>query len=209
MIDLKRFRKYKKISQQAVSAILNCKQSFVSQVEIGDRPMPADWETKLREHFGNEIDSFVMSKSEYYEPIRNSGRGVPYYDLDVTCGINESFADIREVPQYFIDLPPFNDCTAAFPVYGESMEPDFFGGEIIIVKEVHNLDVLLWGEPYLVITDSDTDNLRTIKNVYPSKEREYIILRASNERFAGDTPIPRASIVKMYLVKGKLSRRQM
>lgn len=141
--------------------------------------------------------------------VREQGRGIPFYDIDVTGGITESFSDFPEMAQYRINYPPLNDCTAAFPVYGESMEPDFYSGEVVLVKEITKINSMLWGEPYLVITNANCDNLRTIKNVYISDDRKNFILRASNPRFAGDTLVPCTDVLKIFMVKGKVSRRQL
>ena len=139
----------------------------------------------------------------------HSGANIPFYDIDVTASRAEAFCDTPEIPQYYINFPPLNDCTAAFPVYGESMEPDFYAGEVVLVKEVTNVDSMLWGEPYLVITNANCDNLRTIKNVYLSDDRQKFILRATNPRYAGDTIVPRNDVLKIFLVKGKVNRRQL
>ena len=138
-----------------------------------------------------------------------SNTSIPFYDIDVTASIAEAFHDTPAIPQYYIDFPPLNDCTAAFPVFGESMEPDFFAGEVVLVKEITNVDSMLWGEPYLVITNANCDNLRTIKNVYLSEDRQYFILRATNPRYSGDTIISRNDVLKIFLVKGKVNRRQL
>lgn len=138
-----------------------------------------------------------------------SEKKIPFYDVDVTASITESFHDMPEIPQYYIDFPPLSDCTAAFPVYGESMEPDFFAGEVVLVKEIRNVDSMLWGEPYLVIANANCDNLRTIKNVYLSDDRKKFILRATNPRFKGDTIVPLEDVLKIFLVKGKVNRRQL
>ena len=138
-----------------------------------------------------------------------AGTGVPFYDIDVTCGITESFADVREEPQFRINYAPLNDCDAAFPVYGDSMEPDFYAGDVVMVREIHNVDSMLWGEPYLIITNAACDNLRTIKNVYLSDDRRSFILRASNPRYNGDTIVARENVLKIFLIKGKLCRRQL
>ena len=138
-----------------------------------------------------------------------SNTSIPFFDIDVTASIAEAFHDTPEIPQYYIDFPPLNDCTAAFPVFGESMEPDFFAGEVVLVKEITNVDSMLWGEPYLVITNANCDNLRTIKNVYLSEDRQYFILRATNPRYSGDTIISRNDVLKIFLVKGKVNRRQL
>lgn len=138
-----------------------------------------------------------------------TGTGVPFYDIDVTCGITESFTDVREEPQFRINYAPLNDCDAAFPVYGDSMEPDFYAGDVVMVREIHNVDSMLWGEPYLIITNAACDNLRTIKNVYLSDDRRNFILRASNPRYNGDTIVARENVLKIFLIKGKICRRQL
>ena len=69
-----------------------------------------------------------------------SNTSIPFYDIDVTASIAEAFHDTPEIPQYYIDFPPFNDCTAEFPVLGESMEPDIFAGELVLVKEITDVD---------------------------------------------------------------------
>ena len=151
----------------------------------------------------------LKSESEPETIQIKSDKKVPFYDIDVTASIAESFHDTPEIPQYYIDFPPLNDCSAAFPVFGESMEPDFFAGEVVLVKEITNVDSMLWGEPHLVITNSNCDNLRTIKNVYLSEDRQSFILRATNPRYAGDTIVSRDDVLKIFLVKGKVSRRQL
>jgi len=150
-----------------------------------------------------------MLRSEQVQTQEQTGTGVPFYDIDVTCGITESFADVREEPQFRINYAPLNDCDAAFPVYGDSMEPDFYAGDVVMVREIHNVDSMLWGEPYLIITNAACDNLRTIKNVYLSDDRRSFILRASNPRYNGDTIVARENVLKIFLIKGKLCRRQL
>lgn len=160
-------------------------------------------------------DWFVRGEGEMLKndavTVRDSAAetGVPFYDIDVTCGITESFADVREEPQFRINYAPLNDCDAAFPVYGDSMEPDFYAGDVVMVREIHNVDSMLWGEPYLIITNAACDNLRTIKNVYLSDDRRNFILRASNPRYNGDTIVARENVLKIFLIKGKLCRRQL
>ena len=135
--------------------------------------------------------------------------GVPYYGINVTASITESFNDIPEMPSYKINIPYLNDCTAAFPVYGDSMLPTYCPGDTVVVKEVKNKESMLWGEVYLIITNSNCDNLRTIKKVYISDDRKNFILRATNPDYAGDTIVPCDDVLKLFLVKGKISRTQL
>lgn len=133
-------------------------------------------------------------------------RGVPYYDVEASAHIAEVLEGGDRQPEFYIDFQPFNDCTAYLTVYGDSMYPAIQSGEVIAVKEIRSLDVLLWGEKYLVITNEEANNLRTVKLVHQHEDDSKIILRASNPNFKGDTVIRKESIVKMFLVKGKISR---
>src|SRR3546814_15961184 len=75
--------------------------------------------------------------------------GVPYYETGVT-DTGKNFPQVSEPPEYYVDFRPFNDCTAYFPHYGDSMSPRYQNGDIIAVRQVRNLAVILWGEAYLV-----------------------------------------------------------
>ena len=133
---------------------------------------------------------------------------VPFFDMDVTAGIVEAYPD-TETPAYTINFAPVNDCTAALPVYGESMEPGIRSGDIVFVRELHNRATLQWGEIYLVVTDETCDNMRTIKRVYPHPDGQHYILRADNPMYKGDTVIPVASVLKIFIVKGHFARKQL
>lgn len=141
--------------------------------------------------------------------INNHNKGVPYYPIDVTASLVRSFNDISEKPEYFIDFRPFNDCTAYFPIYGDSMYPMFKSGQIIAVKNVLNFSIIQWGEAYLVITDETANNMRTVKLVFPHDDTNFIILRASNPNFKGDIVIPRSAVINLFIVKGSIERRLM
>lgn len=140
-------------------------------------------------------------------PVRNLvRRGVPYYDVEASAHIAEVLDGGDRQPEFYVDFEPFNDCDAYLTVYGDSMYPAIQSGEVIAVKHVKTLEVLLWGEKYLVITNEDANNLRTVKLVHQHEDNSKIILRASNPNFKGDTVVRKESIVKMFLVKGKISR---
>jgi phage repressor protein C with HTH and peptisase S24 domain len=136
-------------------------------------------------------------------------KAVPYYDIDITASIKESFTDVMEEPEFYVDFKPFNDCTAYLPVWGDSMFPTYASGEIVAVKKVDNPDIILWGEAYLIITNEIANNMKTVKLLYPHDDEDKIILRASNPNFKGDTVIPKESILNLYTIKGKITRKQL
>lgn len=137
-------------------------------------------------------------------PELNGSRGVPFYPIDVTASILRSFSDVPERPDFFVDFKPLNDCTAYLTVYGDSMYPRYCSGDIVAVKKINSNDSLLWGEAYLVITTEEANSLRTIKLVHQHPDNDYIILRASNPDYSGDTVIKKEYIANLFLVKGKI-----
>ena len=131
---------------------------------------------------------------------------MPYYEIDVTSSITSSFNDVVEEPTFYVDYKPFNDCTAYVNNYGDSMFPKYKNGEKLAVKQIQNLDVLMFGESYLVITNSNANDLKTVKEVHYHQDEDKIILRASNPNYKGDTIIMKEDIISMFAIKGKISQ---
>lgn len=134
---------------------------------------------------------------------------VPYYNIQLADMVFSGPEVFQEAPEFYVNFRPFNDCTAYLPIYGDSMYPKFASGEIIAVKEVINYNVLQWGEAYLVVTNELANNMVTVKMLYEHEEENKLILRASNPSFKGDTVIDRKAIVKLFIVKGKITRNQL
>ncbi len=141
---------------------------------------------------------------------QDNNESVPYYDVNLT-EVSQGSTDIfnESPPEYYVNFLPFNDCTAYLPVYGDSMYPRFVNGEIIAVKEISNPDIILWGEAYLIVTDERTNCMVTVKLLHQHKDDRKIILRGCNPEYKGDTVIDKTSIVKLYIVKGKITRNQL
>ena len=136
--------------------------------------------------------------------VGESKEGVPYFDM--------SLSDAKELlveeqrAEYLVNYLPFNDCTAYLPVYGDSMYPKYAAGEIIAIKEITNYEILQWGEAYVVMTDADSNSLRTIKLIFQHADSTKLILRSSNPNFKGDTVIRKKNIQALYIIKGKITR---
>lgn len=138
--------------------------------------------------------------------ISETKEGVPFYDVSLSDSRIEDLLMTEDEVEYFVNYKPFNDCTAYLPVYGDSMFPKYASGEIIAIKTISNLDVLQWGEAYVVMTDEATNNLRCIKIIHQHENAEKLILRSSNPNFKGDTVIEKKHISSLYIIKGKITR---
>jgi transcriptional regulator with XRE-family HTH domain len=205
MIDLQRFRRDYKIKQKDLQQLLGVSQSYISQIESFEKPLTKQLHEILLIKYGKTIDEYQSDSNPKLNGTYK--KGVPFYDIDVNATITTGFEDFNEIPEYYVDFKPFNDCTAYLTVYGSSMIPDYVSGEIIAVKELDNNDIILWGEAHLVITNEEANNMRTIKLVFPHESADNIVLRSSNPDYKGDTVIPKTSIIKMYIIKGKITRK--
>ncbi|MBB2151838.1 helix-turn-helix transcriptional regulator [Pedobacter gandavensis] len=135
--------------------------------------------------------------------------GVPYFNVNLTEITVGELNVFQEPPEYYVNYRPFNDCDAYLPVYGDSMYPKFTNGEIIIVKEIKNREIIQWGEAYLVITDEISNNITTVKLLFEHQDPERILLRSLNPDYIGDTVLERKAIKRIFLVKGKVTRNHL
>lgn len=210
--NIRKLREAKNLSQIEVATSIGVKSGTISNYEKGVSEPDLDKTMLLAKFLGVEVDVLLGLEEELKDtPLKLNlpKSGVPYYDIDVTATITESFNDVKESPEFYVDFRPFNDCTAYLPIFGDSMYPTFASGEIIAVKRIENKDVILWGEAHLIITNAMANNMKTVKLLFPHEDSEKIILRASNPNFKGDTVIPKESILNLYIVKGKITRKQL
>jgi len=58
IFDLKRFRRENKITQVELAALFECKQNFISRIESGEKPLPADKLAILQSKYGDITEYF-------------------------------------------------------------------------------------------------------------------------------------------------------
>ena len=82
MFDLKRFRKDKKLTQQALDDILKCGQAYISQIENYKRPLPPEYEDILKEKFGDisgyNIETIPPKTARSIKNLPDNTPSVPY-----------------------------------------------------------------------------------------------------------------------------------
>lgn len=192
---------------QVLNEIIPPTKQFVYRFERQFPEFNAKWLEKAE---GEMLADMPISVPNELKVESNIHPGVPYYeDLDITASFVTTFSDYKEIPTFMIDYKHFNDCDAYLPVVGDSMIPKYCSGDIIAVRRINNIDTLLWGETYLIITNDNANSLRTIKDVHYCKDESKLILRACNPDYAGDIVVNKTDIISMYIVKGKIKRNLM
>jgi len=200
LLQLKDFRETKGISRDDLAELIGISINTLNNWEYRFKEIPKNKYKHIKyiiETYNNKEKEIVNYKKE---------KKVPYYEIDVTSSITSSFNDVVEEPTFYVDYKPFNDCTAYVNNYGDSMFPKYKNGEKLAVKQIQNLDVLMFGESYLVITNSNANDLKTVKEVHYHQDEDKIILRASNPNYKGDTIIMKEDIISMFAIKGKISQ---
>ncbi len=128
--------------------------------------------------------------------------GVPYYDVDFLGGFNEMENDQTKVPAYFINFQPYNKKGNVWcNIFGDSMSPRINSGDKICIQSVNNIEDIIYGEIYAIVTKSD---LRTVKWVTRSPEEGMIRLIPENKdpRYGDYQDIAKIDIRYVYRVVG-------
>ncbi|ARS38282.1 hypothetical protein CA265_00695 [Sphingobacteriaceae bacterium GW460-11-11-14-LB5] len=203
LMDLLGFR-----TQKDFAMALNIKQGSLSDILRERINVSNSIKDKLELKFDVNLTWLENGTGEPFfkkkRAVGESKEGVPYFDM--------SLSDAKELiveeqrAEYLVNYLPFNDCTAYLPVYGDSMYPKYAAGEIIAIKEITNYEILQWGEAYVIMTDENSNSLRTIKLIFQHADESKLILRSSNPNFKGDTVIHKKSIQALYIIKGKITR---
>lgn len=145
------------------------------------------------EMFSTEPPPEVVEVVEY---------GTPVYDVDATCGDRSRpivFTDEHIIGH--VNLPNVSPTAAIIRANGDSMEPHIHDGDWIAVREVKNLNVLYYGQVYLVITDE----LRLLKYLRKDEdEQNYVLLRSDNKNY-DDIRLPKTDIRHLFIVENILS----
>lgn len=130
---------------------------------------------------------------------------VPLYNLEATAGFVQLLADpARYEPQDLICIPDLPPCDGGVYVRGDSMYPILKNGDIVLYKQIHDLqNNIFFGEMYLIAYDMYGEDYVMVKYVQKSEDADHIKLVSYNTHHAPkDIPIDR--IRAMALVKASV-----
>lgn len=213
-IDLKRaerfslIRKTLGLNQAEFGLRLGMAQGHVTKYEKAKRIIGKNIEYKLLKEFEISRVWWENGEGEMFSKSHGSDlvvvkKGIAYYeDIDVTAGPDELFADGSLMPSSYMQIPHFEDCDRAFPLWGDSMWPVYQSGQIVLCKEfLPWRDYVPFGEVFLVITDS----LRTVKYVKRASTEDKILLVSENPHY-DSFEVAKQHIKRMFIVKGAIKR---
>ena len=128
----------------------------------------------------------------------NTGDYIPLYDVVATAGDSVAFWEKEE---NIIDYIPrkfgMRDCHLAIHVHGESMYPAFMPGDVIILKEIFDYQLINYGEVYVFITEEQ----RLLKYIQRGKDSDHLLLQSENSRYQ-PIEVHKSKIIKLFQVQG-------
>lgn len=199
---IKEARIHLNLTQVEFAGVLGVSQNDVSKLESGQRKFIPNRYIEFLIEKGYDIHTLFDDKlqlekrkteSEYArEPnadfiLRTDKRlqkqAVPLFDLEAAAGLVELFQHYNEnTPIDYISIPNLPKCDGAVFVSGDSMYPLLKSGDIVMYKQIYNIDEgIFWGEMYLVSIQLDDEEFISVKYIQKSdKGDDYIKLVSQN-----------------------------
>ncbi len=131
-------------------------------------------------------------------------QSVPLYSIEGTAGLVPLFADnAANKPVNFIHIPNLPKCDGAIYIVGDSMYPLLKSGDIVLYKQLQDIDSIFWGDMYLLSIDLDGEEYITVKYIQKSEREGYVKLVSQNPHHA-DKDIEMSRIRAIALVKASI-----
>ena len=131
-------------------------------------------------------------------------QSVPLYSIEGTAGLVPLFADRTSAkPVNFIHIPNLPKCDGAIYIVGDSMYPILKSGDIVLYKQLHDVEDIFYGDMYLLSIDLDGEEYVTVKYIQKSDRTGYVKLVSQNPHHA-DKEVEMARIRALALVKASI-----
>ena len=95
-----------------------------------------------------------------------------------------------------IDVPFISPDSSIVRVSGDSMQPVICCGDMVAIREVRNLDLIFWGQIYVVLLD----DYRMVKYVRKHQDPSMVILRSANKEY-DDIEVRKSDIRDLFVVE--------
>ena len=213
---VKLIRKKLGMTQEQLAQRLGIGKAALSMIETGKTRLSSrnrnimvqelnvnpEWlETGRGEMFNAEPDlTAYMHRTDNSLPLQS----VPLYSVEGTAGLVPLFAEqARAKPLDYIHIPNLPKCDGAIYIVGDSMYPLLKSGDIVLYKQLHDIDNIFWGDMYLLSIDIDGEEYITVKYIQKSDRPGYVKLVSQNPHHA-DKEVEIGRIRAIALVKASI-----
>lgn len=212
MIDIKKFRIDKNISQSDICTVLGIKQPYLSAIENGKRPLNEEKFTLLYKQYGDELLNYKTTERPILfidEAEQSLHPNIQKYLTGKLTGTrpripyNAAAGTLTEavegISKYQCEQLP---TISAFPNYdftiriaGKSMEPEYYAGDEVACLRINEKRFIQWGRVHVL----DTTQGIIIKRIY--EDSDCVKCKSYNAEFP-DFSIPKDDIRSFNLVVG-------
>ena len=218
---VKLIRKQLGMTQEQLAQHLGIGKAALSMIETGKAGLSArnrnilvqelnvnpEWlESGVGNMFNAEPDlTAYMHRTDNSLPLQSVPlQSVPLYSIEGTAGLVPLFTDqARMKPVNFIHIPNLPKCDGAIYIVGDSMYPLLKSGDIVLYKQLQNIDDIFWGDMYLLSIDIDGEEYITVKYIQKSDRPGFVKLVSQNPHHA-DKEVEIARIRAIALVKASI-----
>ncbi len=213
---VKLIRKELKMTQEQLAQRLGIGKAALSMIETGKCGLSTRNKNILVQDFNINPEWIDTGEGEMFnaEPDYTAFRlrtdnslpmqSVPLYSIEGTAGLVPLFTKQEELkPVNFIHIPNLPKCDGAIYISGDSMYPLLKSGDIVLYKQLHDIEDIFWGDMYLLSIDLDGEEYITVKYIQKSDRRGYVRLVSQNPHHA-DKDIEISRIRALALIKASI-----
>ena len=194
---VKLIRKELKLTQEQLAQRLGIGKAALSMIETGKCGLSS--RNKNIFNANPALNSFRL-RTDNTLPMQS----VPLYSIEGSAGLVPLFNEQNETkPINYIHIPNLPKCDGAIYVSGDSMYPLLKSGDIVLYKQLHNLEDIFWGDMYLLSIDLDGEEYIVVKYIQKSERAGYVKLVSQNPHHA-DKDIEMSRIRAIALVKASI-----
>ena len=136
-------------------------------------------------------------------------QSVPLYNIEGTAGLVPLFVDkAMQKPVDYITIPNLPKCDGAIYIVGDSMYPLLKSGDIVLYKQLHDLNDIFWGDMYLLSIDIDGEEYITVKYIQKSERAGCVKLVSQNPHHA-DKEVELSKIRAIAFIKASIRMNSM
>ncbi|MDE6650396.1 MAG: hypothetical protein K2K45_10755 [Muribaculaceae bacterium] len=143
-----------------------------------------------------EGDMYVKESNDPRRLLQQAGYLVPLLPVTAFAGNITAWSQSVNAGECEKVISPVQGVDFAIRISGDSMEPDFHDGAIILIKKIDDKAFIPWGHPMIV----DSSNGVFFKDVFPSERgNKYIEAKSHNHKYP-PLEIPLDCIYGLYRV---------
>ena len=214
---IKQARKELGLTQDEFAKALGVGKSALSMIETGKTALSERNKNILVQDLNINPDWIDYGRGEMFngpkeECLKFTRRtdnaiphqSVPLYDMEGTAGLVPLFVDPTTIkPVDYIHIPNLPKCDGAIYIVGDSMYPLLKSGDIVLYKQMNDLNNIFWGDMYLLSIDIDGEEYITVKYIQKSERPGCIKLVSQNPHHA-DKDIEIERIRALAFVKASI-----